>query len=135
MRFRTFVILAVVALMASSLSTISTGAGQHKRPANQNEDPISGEWDTFLTLAGSGDEIPLTLKLKLDHGKVTGAFESDHLGSGDVKDGSWAGNKLNLSFEMSHGLIKLTGELKQGELAGKFDAGHMQGTWQAKKKN
>jgi hypothetical protein len=27
------------------------------------------------------------------------------------------------------------GELKQGKLAGKFDAGHMQGTWQAKKKN
>jgi hypothetical protein len=54
MRFRTFVILAVVALMASSLSTISTGAGQHKRPARQNEDLISGEWDTLLTLAGSG---------------------------------------------------------------------------------
>jgi hypothetical protein len=135
MRFRTFVILAVVALMASSLLTISTGAGQHKRPANQNEDPISGEWDAFLTPAGSGDEIPLTLKLKLDRDKVSGAFESDHLGSGNVKDGSWAGNKLNLSFEMSHGLIKLTGELKQGKLAGKFDAGHMQGTWQAKKKN
>jgi hypothetical protein len=135
MRFRTFVILAVVALMASSLSTISTGAGQHKRPARQNEDLISGEWDAFLTPGGSGDEIPLTLKLKLDRDKVTGAFESDHLGSGDVKDGSWAGNKLNLSFEMSHGLIKLTGELKQGRLAGKFDAGQMQGTWQAKKKN
>ena len=128
-------ILAVVALMASSLSAISTGAGQHKGPAHQNEDLISGEWDAFLTLSGSGGEIPLTLKLKLDRDKVTGAFESDHLGSGDVKDGSWAANKLNLSFEMSHGLIKLTGELKQGELAGKFDAGHMEGTWQAKKKN
>src|SRR5262249_38504247 len=135
MRFRTFVILAVVALMASSLSTISTGAGQHKRPAHQSEDLISGEWDTSLTPTGRGDQIPLTLKLKLDRDRVTGTFESDHLGSGDVKDGSWAANKLNLSFEMSHGLIKLTGELKQGELAGKFDAGHKQGTWQAKEKN
>jgi len=135
MRFRTFVILAVVALMASSFSTISTGAGQQKRPAPQNEDLISGEWDALLTLAGGGHEIPLTLKLKLDHDKVTGAFKSDHLGSGDVKDGSWAANKLNLSFETRRGLIKLTGELKQGELAGKFDAGHKQGTWQAKKKN
>src|SRR5262245_14784162 len=135
MQFRTFVILAVVLLMASSLSVISTGAGQHKRPAHQNEDLISGEWDTFLTPAGGGDEIPLTLKLNLDREKVTGTFESDHLGSGDVKDGSWAANKLDLSFEMSHGLIKLTGELKQGKLSGKFDAGHMQGTWQAKKKN
>ena len=135
MRFRTFVILVVVALMAGSLSMISAGAGQHKRPASQNEDLISGEWDAFLTPAGSGDEIPLTLKLKLDRDKVTGAFESDHLGSGNLKDGSWAANKLNLSFEMSHGLIKLTGELKQGELAGKFDACHMEGTWQAKKKN
>ena len=135
MRFRTFVILAVVALMAGSLSMISTGAGQHRRPAHQNEDLISGEWDAFLTPAGSGDEVPLTLKLKLDRDKVTGAFESDHLGSGDVKDGSWVGNKLKLSFEAKHGLINLTGELKQGKLAGKFDVGHMQGTWQAKKKN
>jgi hypothetical protein len=134
MRFRTFVILAVVVLITSSLSTMTTGAGQHKRPAHRNEDQISGKWDTFLTPAGSGDEIPLTLKLKLDRDKVTGTFESDHLGSGDVKEGSWAANKLNLSFEMSHGIIKLTGELKQGKLAGKFDAGHMQGTWQAKKK-
>src|SRR5262249_25553490 len=105
MRFRTFVILAVVALMASSFSTISTGAGQQKRPAPQNEDLISGEWDALLTLAGGGHEIPLTLKLKLDHDKVTGAFKSDHLGSGDVKDGSWAANKLNLSFETRRGLI------------------------------
>ena len=135
MRFRTFMILAVVVLMANSLSTISTGARQHSRPAHQNEDLISGEWDAFLTPSGSGDEIPLTLKLRLDRNKVTGTFESDHLGSGNVKDGSWASNKLNLSFEMSHGLIKLTGGLKQGELAGKFDAGHMQGTWQAKRKN
>jgi hypothetical protein len=135
MRFRTFVILAVVVLTTSGLLTMTTGAGQHTRPAHQNEDLISGEWDTFLTPAGSGDEIPLTLKLKLDRDKVTGTFESDHLGSGDVKDGSWAANKLGLSFEMSHGLIKLNGELKQGKLAGKFDAGRMQGTWQAKKKN
>ena len=109
MRFRTFVIMVVVALMASSLSTISTGAGQHRRPESQTEDLISGEWDALLTLGGGGDEIPLTLKLKLDHDKVTGSFESDHLGSGDVKDGSWAANKLNLSFEMSHGFIKLIG--------------------------
>ena len=135
MQFRIFMILVLVALMAGSFSTISTGAGQHKRPAQQNEDLISGEWDAFLTPAGSGDEIPFTLKLKLDRDRVTGTFESDHLGSGDVKDGSWAANKLNLSFEMSHGLIKLTGELKQGKLAGKFDAGHMEGTWQAKRKN
>jgi len=136
MRFRTFVIMAVVALMASGLSTISTGAGQHRRPARQNnEDLISGQWEAFLTPTGSGDEIPLTLKLKLDRDKVTGAFESDHLGSGNLKDGSWAANKLKLSFEMSHGFIKLAGELNQGKLAGKFDVGQMQGTWQAKKKN
>jgi hypothetical protein len=135
MRFRTFVILAVLVLITSSLSTMTTGAGQHKSPAHQNEDLISGDWDTFLIPGGSGDEIPLTLKLKLDRDKVTGTFESDHLGLGDVKEGSWTANKLTPSFEMSHGLIKLTGELKQGKLTGKFDAGHTQGTWQAKKKN
>jgi hypothetical protein len=135
MRFRTFVILVVVVLITSIFSTMTTGAGQHKSPAHQNEDLISGEWDAVLTPAGSGDEIPLTLKLKLVRDKVTGTFESDHLGSGDVKEGSWRANKFYLSLEMSHGLIKLTGELQQGKLAGKFDVGQMQGTWQAKKKN
>jgi hypothetical protein len=43
-------------------------------------------------------------------------------------------SKLTLSLETNHGLIALTGELKQGKLTGKFDAGQMQGTWQASKK-
>jgi hypothetical protein len=133
MRFRTLVVPVVVALLAISLSAASAKTWQ-KKPTRQKADPISGEWNTSLTAAGSGAGFTLTIKLKLDRDKVTGTYESDHVGSGNIKNGSWAAGKLTLSLETNHGLITLTGELKQSKLTGKFDAGQMQGTWQAEKK-
>ena len=133
MRFRTFIIPTIAALSAIGLLAASVMAWQ-KKPARQKADPISGEWNTSLTAAGSGAGFTLTMKLKLDRDKVTGTYKSDHLGSGNIKNGSWVASKLTLSLETNHGLIALTGELKQDKLTGKFDAGQMQGTWQASRK-
>jgi hypothetical protein len=49
-------------------------------------DAISGDWDAALTT----DDITrqMTLTLKLEGNKVTDSFESSHLGSGAIKDGS-----------------------------------------------
>jgi hypothetical protein len=43
-------------------------------------------------------------------------------------------NKLTISVETSHAPLTLTGALQNGKLVGEWDAGHMQGKWEAKKK-
>jgi hypothetical protein len=56
------------------------------------------------------------------------------LGSGAINNGSWVNNKLTITVETSHAPLTLTGALQNGKLAGEWDAGHMQGKWEAKKK-
>ena len=78
--------------------------------------------------------MQLTLTLKLEGNKVTGSYESSHLGSGAISNGSWTDNKLTITVETSHGPLALTGALQNGKLVGEWDAGHVQGKWEAKKK-
>lgn len=96
-------------------------------------DSVSGEWEA--SFHAHDDAVPVTLKLKRDGNKVTGTFESDHLGRGAVSNGSFVANRLSLTLDGPHGAIEITGELNEGKLAGDFHAGEgMQGKWEAKKK-
>jgi hypothetical protein len=133
MQLRTFVILVVLALLASVSSASSTAHGQRKPPEQHKPqaDAISGEWDAVLTVPDN--TVQITLKLKLEGDKVTGVSESSHLGNGKI-NGSWANNKLEITVETNHAPLALTGTLQKGKLAGEWDIGHMQGKWDAKKK-
>jgi hypothetical protein len=102
------------------------------RPTQPKADAITGAWDAVLI--NDDNNVQVTLTLKLEGNKVTGNFESSHLGSGAIKNGSWANNKLTIGMETSHAPLTLTSELQNGKLAGEWDAGHMQGKWEAKKK-
>jgi len=128
MRLKTSLILVVFTLFAVAFSASATTSWQHKH----NADAISGEWDAGLIT--DDNTFQMTLKLKLEGTKVTGSFESSHLGSGSINNGSWANNKLTISLETSHAPLTLTGTLQTGKLAGEWDAGHMQGKWEAKKR-
>jgi hypothetical protein len=121
-------ILVMLALFAVASLAASAMPWQHKPKA----DAITGEWKAVLITEDNTRQ--LTLKLKLEGNKVTGSFESSHLGSGAIQNGSWANHKLTLSVETSHAPLELTGTLQNGKLAGEWDAGHMQGKWEAKKK-
>ena len=121
MRLRTSVIMVVLTLFAIASTASATMPWQHKPKA----DAISGAWDAVLTT--DENTAQLTLTLKLEGNKVTGSFESSHLGSGEINNGSWANNKLTITMETSHAPLTLTGTLQNGKLAGELDAGHMQG--------
>jgi hypothetical protein len=43
-------------------------------------------------------------------------------------------NKLTITVENGHAPLTLTGALQNGKVVGEWDAGHMQGKWEAKKK-
>src|SRR5215475_2551090 len=128
MRLRTSVIMAVLTLFAVASTATATIPWQPKPKA----DVISGDWGAVLTT--DDNTVQLTLTLKLEGNKVTGSFESSHLGNGAINNGSWANNKLTISMETSHAPLTLTGTLQNGKLAGELDAGHTQGKWEAKKK-
>jgi hypothetical protein len=128
MRFRTSLILVMFTLLTVAALASPISRGQHKSKA----DVISGEWDVVLTT--EDDNRQLTLKLKLAGNNVTGSFESSHLGNGAIQKGSWENNVLKISMETSHAPLELTGTLKNSKLIGEWDAGHMQGKWEAKKK-
>jgi hypothetical protein len=131
MRLRTSVILVALTLFAVATTASATMPWQPKQP-KPKADAISGVWDAVLI--ADHNTRQLTLTLKLEGNKVTGSFESSHLGSGAVNNGSWANNKLTISMETRHAPLTLNGDLQNGKLAGEWDAGHMQGKWEAKKK-
>ena len=128
MRLRTSVIMVALTLFAAASTATAMILWQPKPKA----DAISGAWDVVLTT--DDKPVQLTLTLKLEDNKVTGSFESSHLGSGAINNGSWTNNKLTISMETSHAPLTLTGALQNGKLAGEWDAGHMRGKWEAKKK-
>jgi hypothetical protein len=100
--------------------------------SSSSADPISGQWDG--SIAAGGTTAPITFKLRLDGGKVTGTTESSHLGNGTVSGGSWADNKLSFNIDGTHGTIAISGVLKDGKLVGEFEAGAMKGKLEATKK-
>jgi hypothetical protein len=133
MRLRTTLILVMLTLFAVATLASPIRPGQHSPKQHKPKaDVISGEWDVVLTTEDNNQQ--LTLKLKLAGNNVTGSFESSHLGNGAIQKGSWANNVLKISMETSHAPVELTGALKNGKLIGEWDAGHMQGKWEAKKK-
>lgn len=135
MKLRTCVVLFLVVLTAGVASSVASSAAVQHKPAPKKADAIAGEWDAAFYAEDNATPLTLTLKLARDGDKVTGSYESsDHLGSGEIVNGSWVANKLSLALKTSHGTIALKGVLKDGKLAGDFDAGQMQGRWEAHKK-
>ncbi len=133
MRLRTSMILVMLTLFAVATLASPIRPGQHSTKQHKPKaDVISGEWDVVLSTEDNNQQ--LTLKLKLAGNNVTGSFESSHLGNGAIQNGSWANHVLKVSMETSHAPLTLTGTLQNGKLVGEWEAAHMQGKWEAKKK-
>ena len=135
MRFKTMMIAVTMALMAvtSFACSLEELHGLHEQ---RKTDPISGEWDATFYNEGNTNSFTLKLRLKLEGNKVTGTYESEHVGGGNISHGEWTANKIGFSIEISHGSgsLGVTGSLKDGKLVGDFDAGQMKGKWEAVKK-
>lgn len=138
MRLRTFGSLVFIAMMAVAALACHghASAAWHSDAPQRKADPISGEWDATFYSEGNTNTFNLKLRLKLDGNKVTGTYESEHVGGGSLSRGEWAANKIGFAIDMVHGSgsMGVTGVLKDGKLVGEFDAGQMKGKWEAEKK-
>jgi acetamidase/formamidase len=79
----------------------------------QSTDPISGEWRIVRVLLGN--TVYHRLTLKLENGKITGAFAS-----GRKVDGTLEGNVVHFIARDSSSTIECTGNLSGNTISGKF---------------
>jgi amidase len=79
----------------------------------QATDPISGEW--FITRELFGNTVYHRFTLKLENGKVTGAFAS-----GKKIEGTLQGNTLHFIARDDFSTVECTGAVSGGTISGKF---------------
>lgn len=133
--------VAVIALLVVSLSACAQIAAQERALVNQhghpeieqNADPITGEWN--VTFYVHEMKTPATFTFKLDGAKLTGTAYSEHTGPGTIRDGKWVGGKVSFTLDFAkHESITVTGELKDGGLAGQFTTEGFTDKWEAIRK-
>ena len=144
MRFKTPTVLAAMIFVTILLTACSAIARHHaafvgneratSAPiANEDPDPISGEWNVSFFVHDT--TTPATFNLKLAGTKVTGTVYSEHTGPGTVREGKWTDGKLTLIFDFkNHESIAVDGRMKDGTLAGEFHTEGFTAKWEAKKK-
>jgi hypothetical protein len=142
MRSKTISILTALTLTTIFLSACSALARHHNElfskeaagpKTNDNNDPISGEWDVAFLVHDK--KTPATFSLKLDGTKLTGTAYSDHTGAGTIRDGKWVDGKLSFTLDFKkHESIAISGELKEGKLVGQFTTEGFTEKWEATKK-
>jgi len=137
MHLRCILSLVLLALVTTAPLACSTADALHRgvfrHSANQESDPISGEWN--VTFHVQNTKTPATFKLKLDGDKVFGTAYSDHTGPGTLRDGSWKNNQLSFNLDFArHESIAVTGAMKDGMLSGEFRTEGFSEKWEAKRK-
>ena len=136
MRSKTISTLTVLTLATIFLSACSAIAKHHDemfRPANDQSDPISGEWDVSFFVHEK--KTPATFTLKLEGTKITGTAFSDHTGAGTVREGKWVDGKLSFTLDFKkHESIAIAGLVKDGKLVGQFTTEGFTEKWEAVRK-
>jgi hypothetical protein len=103
-------------------------------PAAANAaDPISGDWDGLVDTPDQ--QRAITLRLKLDSGKVSGEIGSE-MGTVTLQSGTWADGNLTMAFPFQSGdLITMVAKIQDGKLVGTLSIGdQMTVAWVAVKK-
>lgn len=119
-----------LAIAMMCVLAVASGAAlsQHEVAAKNS---ITGDWTITFTLPG-GQSASGTIAFRVDGNKLTGRVETAHTGPGTLQDGKWDNGKFTTTcvFE-KHESIALSGEFKDGKLAGTFRTEGMEGKWEA----
>lgn len=99
------------------------------------DDGVSGTWEGKATgpeMPPDGVPFKLTISVAAD-GKVTGNIVSA-MGAGSVSGTYQKGSgEINLSLSVGDALVTLTGNIKNGDVSGKWTVGPQTGSWSAKR--
>src|SRR5262249_13231686 len=117
MRLRASLISVVIAVLSVVSSASSTAPWQAK--PKPKADAISGAWEAVLTTPDKAEKF--TFSRRSGGARVPGASVLPNWGEGAIRVGRGAKKKLKVGVETRHGLLALTGALRNGKLAGEWD--------------
>lgn len=116
----------------SMAKVAETAAAPAAGAAASGADPLTGDWNAVMDVAGN--QRAFTISMKLDGEKVTGQIGSEQ---GSVPlDGGWANGTLTLSVSLPNGAFTMTGTFDEAKLVGTFSFGDAQftGGWAAERR-
>lgn len=107
-------------------AAFAQGQGRKPKPG-----PLTGTWECTAHGGTQGD-LPFTLYLEQNKDSITGSVSSP-MGGTQISAGTLKKNDVEIHFDTPQGNYQLTGQLKKGELSGKWSGESDSGTWEGKK--
>ncbi|PYP88013.1 MAG: hypothetical protein DMF61_07895 [Blastocatellia bacterium AA13] len=99
--------------------------------AAQTKDDVSGKYEGVAKSAALG-EIPLTVEIKNDNGKLTGKLDTPQ-GTINITDGSYKDGKVALKFDAGGNEGTVNAQMKDGKIVGEWTLAGQTGTLELKK--
>lgn len=129
MQLRKIMPLLVIALLVGATSAVSAASFQATPATN---DPVTGKYEGVAKNPSIG-ELPLTVNIKNEGGKLSGAIETPQ-GPAQITSGTFASDgKVTLKFDAGGNEGVVTAMLKDGVITGTWTLAGMEGTLELKK--
>ena len=114
MQLRKNITLLAIALLVSATSVLAVN------------DPVSGKYEGVAKSESLG-EIPITLEIKNENGKLTGKVESPQ-GPAPITSGSFADGKITLKLDAGGNELLVNAMLKDNKIVGEWELMGQKGT-------
>ena len=122
-------LLSLVLLMATI--SLASPASFNKQSTAKPADNISGKYEGVAKSDQMGD-IPLTVELKNDNGKLSGKIETPQ-GPAAITSGTYADGKLTMKFDAGGNEGTVTATVAGDKISGKWELGGQGGPLELKK--
>jgi hypothetical protein len=114
MQLRKIITLLVITLVVSASSVLAAN------------DPVSGKYEGIAKSEAIG-ELPITLEIKNENGKLTGKVESPQ-GPAPITSGTFADGKITLKLDAGGNELLVTAMLKDNKIVGEWELMGQKGT-------
>jgi len=114
MQLRKIITLLVITLVMSASSALAAN------------DPVSGKYEGTAKSESIG-EIPVTLEIKNENGKLTGKVETPQ-GPAPITNGTFADGKITLKLDAGGNELIVTAMLKDNKIVGEWELSGQKGT-------
>jgi hypothetical protein len=126
MQLRKSIYLFAIALLIGGLTAVSAAALDD----DKSPDPVSGKYEGVAKSQSIG-ELPITVQLKNDGGKITGSIETPQ-GPAPITSGTYADGKLTMKFEAGGNEGTVTAKYMDGKIVGEWELSGQTGTIELK---
>lgn len=131
MRSRMIMTLLSLVLLMAAVSIASPASFNKQSTAKPAADTVSGKYEGVAKSDQMG-EIPLTVELKNDNGKLSGKIETPQ-GPAAITSGTYADGKLTMKFDAGGNEGIVTATVSGDKITGKWELGGVGGPLELKK--